>query len=227
MGWPEKLVLVRHAESEGNVLSMDERVEHEAATHNYALTSRGRKQAEITGEYLREKFGYFDVNYSSYYRRAKETLQLMYPEVPGEPKVKIYEDFRLAEAQRGIYHTLNSEQVKQLYPNEILRRQRENLYHYRPWGGENWPDVELRIDSFLGMLNRDCEGEKVLIVVHGNWLVLLQLLLEHFSIEEALDRYHNSVVENASVTIYNREIIKGRQRLILETHNLIPWKGQV
>ncbi len=52
MGWPKILVMVRHAESIGNILSADERVLSGEAAYSYELTERGRKQAEITGKYL-------------------------------------------------------------------------------------------------------------------------------------------------------------------------------
>lgn len=200
MGWPKTLCLVRHAESEGNILSVDERAATPIATHDYALTAKGREQARITGEYLKQKFGdyFFTTYYTSYYRRAKETMQLLFPDLDKQG-FKVYEDPRLAEAQRGIYHTMTHEQIAACFPGELERKEREGYYHHRPIAGENWPDVELRIHSFLGTLNRDYEGENVLIVVHGHWLILLQRLLERFSIAEAVNRYKGGVAENASV----------------------------
>ncbi len=63
MAWPRRIVFVRHAESEGNVLTAVERTELEVATHNYALTAKGRAQAKITGEYIRKTYPYFDFRY--------------------------------------------------------------------------------------------------------------------------------------------------------------------
>jgi len=104
-GWPSLLVIVRHAESEGNVCSPAERADYDISSHEYALTSLGRKQAKITGKYLRKRFGNFDANYVSYYRRSKETMALLYPDA------KVYEDPRLAEGQRGLWHTMPKEAV--------------------------------------------------------------------------------------------------------------------
>lgn len=216
MSWPRRLVLVRHAESEGNILTADERAGFCLATHAYPLTERGRKQATLTGQHLHKQFGKFDINYVSYYERSKETMRIMYPDA------KIYEDPRLAEAQRGIYHTMTSSEIELKFPEEIKRKIREGLYHYRPLGGENWPDVELRIHSFLGTLNRDYGGMNVLIVVHGNWLLLFQRLIHHFSIEEAVKRYQNHIFKNASVTTYD-----GKKRLTLVNENIVPWANQL
>ncbi len=221
MTWPMTLVLVRHAESEGNVLTVAERAAHPVGTHDYDLTPRGRRQAEITGAYLAEHFPQIDVRYVSYYRRARETMRII------QPDARVYEDPRLREAERGIWHVLTPEQVMDQCPFELERKEREGLYHYRPIGGENWPDVELREHSFLGTLARDCGGQIVLIVVHGHWLVLFRKLIEHLTIEQALDLYKNHNVENASVTVYRSYEDHGRSRLKLDQLNIVPWAGKV
>ncbi len=220
MGWPKLLVLVRHPESEGNVMTVDERAAYEVPTYAYRCTERGRKQAEVTRDWLKDRFGTFDVRYSSYYVRAKEGLEII---CPGE---RAYEDPRLAEGQRGIFHTMTKEQIEKRYPEELERKRREGVYHFRPLGGENWPDMELRIHSFLGTLARDYEGKKVLIIVHGHWQILFERLVHHFSIEEAVRQYEGQVVENAAVTIY-RSKGKKRRRLELVEKNIVPWDGIV
>jgi broad specificity phosphatase PhoE len=221
MGWPKLLVLVRHAESEGNVRTVEEKTAFDVATYAYDLTERGRQQALITGHYLKERFGSFDTYYTSYYRRAVSTMNLMFPEA------KIYEDPRLAEAQFGIWHIMTRAQIEVQFPAELARREREGLYHYRPWGGENWPDIELRIHSFLGTLSRDYEDQKVLAVVHGHWTVLFQRLIHHYSIEETIRKYESGIFENTSVTIYEGSTIDGKSRLLLKEENFVPWLGQL
>ena len=237
MGWPNMLVLVRHAESEGNLRSADERAQFEMATYAYALTPRGRRQAEKTKEYLQLYFGgnnkydlslFFDVRYASYYERSRETLQIILPSAKFYEPPRLYEDPRLAEAQRGIYHTMTNDQIEERFPGELARKAREGLYHYRPLGGENWPDVELRIHSFLGTLSRDCDGKNVIMVVHGHWLILFQRLIHHFSIAEAIAKYKAGVFENASVTIYQSSPVAGcHPRLELVEENIVPWKGLI
>jgi len=221
MAWPKLLVLVRHAESAGNVLSVNERATYESPTYAYPLTERGRRQAALTAEYLHKRFDRFDVRYTSYYARAKETMSIL---CPGE---KCYEDPRLAEAQRGIWHAMTRDEIRDRFPEEIRRRDREGLYHHRPLGGENWPDVELRIHSFLGTLARDYAGARVLIVVHGHWLILFQRLIHHHSIDECVRRYHERLAENASVTVYagRNSWLFGPSRLELSLEAFVPWKG--
>ncbi len=222
MPWPKQLVLVRHAESEGNVRpDPDVRAAYEVATHAYPLTDMGRRQAACVGAWLREAYGTFDIRYTSYYARAKETMALM---CPGE---RVYEDARLAEANRGIYHTYTREEIRTHFPKELERKEREGLYHHRPIGGENWPDIELRIHSFLGTLARDCGGKSVLIVVHGFWLILFQRLMHHFPIEEAEARYKGQVVPNASVTAYESSELTGGRLTLMSDEPAVPWKGNI
>lgn len=221
MGWPKKLVFVRHGESEGNVLNANDRIGLEVPTYAYGLTERGKLQAAITGKFLMEKFGLFDVYYTSYYERSIDTMKIMYPEA------KIYEDARLAEGQRGIWHVMDKEMVEKRFPEEILRKEREGLYHYRPIGGENWPDMELRIHSFLGTLSRDCDGLNVLISCHGHWEIMLQRLIHHFSIEKVIQRRKEEFFDNASVTIYSGVEVNGKSRLVLDMENFVPWEGKI
>jgi len=217
--WPSLLVLVRHAESEGNIIDGDSRASFNKPTWAYSLTKNGIDQAKKTKEYLHRIYDTFDVYYTSYYNRSKETMQVLYPDL------KVYEDPRLAEAQRGIYHTMTREQIAAKYPEELERKEKEGLYHYRPPGGENWPDVEMRIHSFLGTLSRDYGYKKVLVVVHGHWLVLFERLIHRFSIEEAVKRYKSGPAENASVTSYRSKfnLDNGQDRLVFDGY-MIPWK---
>lgn len=221
MPWPSLLVLVRHAESVGNTLTVDQRAAYEIPTHGYTLTERGRAQAGITGAYLRKKYGAFDVHYTSYYERARETMRIMCPDA------NVYEDARLAEADRGIYHSYTEAQIKEHFPLELARKRKDGLYHHRPMGGENWPDIERRIHGFLGTLNRDCGGRNVLIVVHGFWLILFQKLIHHFPIEEAVERYRKQVVPNASVTHYEATHLTRGRLTLMHDEPIVPWDGKL
>jgi broad specificity phosphatase PhoE len=221
MGWPKLLVVVRHAESEGNVRTFDERVQMPVSNFRFKLTKRGKQQAAISGEYVREKFGEFDGYFTSYYERAKETFKIMFPDVCA------IEDARLCESQRGILHNLSADQVAAIFPDEAARLAKEGLYHCRPIGGENWLDVELRIHSFIEMLRQDYQDQRVLIVAHGQWLFLLQKVLEQTSMEEALAAYKPELYGNASVTSYVPKSDKGRLRLRIEDFNFVPWHDRL
>jgi 2,3-bisphosphoglycerate-dependent phosphoglycerate mutase len=220
LSWPRRIAFVRHAESEGNVLSVDDRASFDKSTHAYGLTEHGRWQASVTGRWLKANLDVFDFNFVSYYRRSQETMEIMHPGVSN-----VVEDARLAEAQRGIYHAMTRDQIAEKYPEELTRKEREGLYHYRPPGGENWLDVELRIHSFFDTLIRDHGGQNILLVGHGHWILMAQKIIEKHSSEVALKRYPAEVVPNASVTIY--ECIPGSRTQFypVMTHDRVtPWK---
>lgn len=216
--YPKLIVLIRHAESEGNILTLEERAKHPVGSCNYSITARGVEQAKQTGVYVRKRFGKFDAYYTSYFTRTLQTFSYIYPDVL--PQV----DPRLAEAQRGIFHSNTIAEIEKYYPGEIQRRNLEGRYHYRPPGGENWPDVEMRIRSFVETLCYENSGQKVLLLVHGHWMCLFQRLIQNISIEDAHYRYENiGPVENASVTIFKGIDEGGRSKLVLDEENIVPW----
>lgn len=73
MARPQRIVLVRHGESEGNA---DDTVYEREPDHALRLTPSGVSQAEETGVRLRELFGQERVStYVSPYRRTHETFR--------------------------------------------------------------------------------------------------------------------------------------------------------
>jgi NAD+ kinase len=87
MVMPIDLLLVRHGESEGNLA-------HERAANNdgsafgnkhfkskhsslWRLTDKGRKQADVTGKWIKENIGSADYYFCSEYIRAMETSALL------------------------------------------------------------------------------------------------------------------------------------------------------
>jgi 2,3-bisphosphoglycerate-dependent phosphoglycerate mutase len=222
MGWPRRLVLIRHGQSQGNVLTVEERVNLDVSTYKYQLTDTGRRQAAITAESVHRRFPEgFDGVFSSYYDRAKETAQIVFPDAC------IREDSLLAEANRGIWHMMTHEQVAARYPEEIARKERDGYYHYRPLGGENWPDIEQRVRIFLLMLANEYDGQNVCIVGHGHLFVCFQRVVDGISIEEAITRYRTHYFDNASVTTYRPRSVNHRPHLVLAKGPEVPWKGKI
>lgn len=193
-------------------------------TTYYELTERGREQARLTGEWLREQFPNPDRIFRSYYTRTKETAELIYP---GR---HIDEDERLAEANRGIWHVRTEDWIREHRPEEFDRRELDGYYHFRPTGGENWPDIEFRLRDFRRSMRRRFPGRTLVVVTHGQWLLLWQKRLHHWTIDETVERYkQGKVVENASVLIYRDRLIDGHHQLVhnSETDYIIPWQGKL
>lgn len=222
MTWPSRLILVRHAQSVGNLLGPDERAAKPIGSNLYDLTQLGKEQASSTGAWLREHYPNPDGFYTSYYERTRCTASSLYPDLD------LYEDERLAEAQRGIWHTLTRKQVAAKMPWEIERREREGYYHYRPPGGENWPDVELRIRSFNRTIHRRYPGKTLVLVTHGHWILLWKKVIHHWTIDETVQAYKEGrigkQIANASVTVYEGVEDGNGKNVLNAASYTVPWK---
>lgn len=192
LDWPQRIVLVRHGQSEGNAALLDDNSFCDKANYKFSLTQKGQQEARRAGSRIREKFGPFDGYFCSTFKRSQETLLHMYPGITPIPMI----DARLNELWRGIWHTMSKEDVRRLYPREEEIRQREGEYHYRPPGGQNVPDLEVMIHSFLLSLRIEWTGKAVLVLAHGNWMlafwrIVLNRLAEDFEQRYQKDKYKN------------------------------------
>ncbi|MFC1638792.1 histidine phosphatase family protein [Patescibacteria group bacterium] len=222
MSWPSSLIVVRHAESEGNVLSIEDQAHYPKADWRYDLTPRGVRQARITGRYLRVLCPSPDVVLSSHCLRAKQTAELCYPDA------EIVEDPRLAEITFGIGHVLTWDEVFARYPEEKEHRERMGPYQYRPSGGENGPDLELRIHSFIETVKADWRDRTVAVFTHHHWILHHRRIAERLTVDDLVKSYDCEQFANASVTTYEpRADTAGNVRLRATETNLVPWDGQV
>lgn len=213
MGWPKRIVIVRHGESTGNTLTLEELAVGGHVNHLYPLTERGIEQVQKTGEYLRAWFVNFDEYFVSTYVRTQQTLKHMFP--LAKPLI----DSRLNEQSRGIWSYMAHDKVKKLYPEEEGIRKLQGWYHYRATGGQNCQDVEIFAYSFINTLLQSYEGKNVLIAAHGNWALLFWRIVMNKTIHEVEHRYHTNRFKNASVTIYEG---KG-QNLVITKDNYVPF----
>jgi broad specificity phosphatase PhoE len=72
----------------------------------------------------------------------------------------------ISEKEFGRLHGLLPKSVKERFPVEYAARQRDGKYWYRFPGGENYPDVEMRVSSFIEKVARQYAGKSVLVVTH-------------------------------------------------------------
>lgn len=230
--WMDHLVIVRHGESQRNV--------HRAEAHrtggleyltdvrdvDVALTPRGARQAEGTGEYLGREF-HFDRIFVSPYERAIQTADVLVKQFSYKAEITLEE--RIREKEFGILDGLTGPGIRNKYPEEWRRREREGKYYYRPPGGESYPDVGLRVHSFLGTLARDCTKQSILVVCHSVVVLAFRRLLERLT-EKALleiDRDPEHDVCNCSVTWYQYDPTAGdRGRLVLRQFNGVHYAAK-
>nr|WP_320784080.1 histidine phosphatase family protein [Streptomyces sp. CRN 30] len=177
MARPRRIVLVRHGESEGNA---DDTVYERRPDHALALTERGRRQAEETGEALREVFGLEHVSaYVSPYRRTHETFQAFRL---ASDRVRVREEPRLREQDWGNWQDREDVRLQKAY------RDAYGHFFYRFAQGESGADVYDRVGGFLESLFRSFEDPdhppNVLLVTHGLAMRLFCMRWFHWSVAE-------------------------------------------
>lgn len=224
--WPDLLVIVRHGQSERNLAK--ERAKATGTGDTWAsslrdvdtpLTSLGVEQAIATGKYLCDR-GNFDVVFSSPYMRTLQTSQHISEHLANGPRLILEE--RIREIEFGVLDGLTHDGVRERYPEEWARREREGKYWYRPPGGESRPDVALRVHSFLGTLSRDYRHRQVLVVCHSVVVLIFRRLLERWDEAKYMEVDREDDVLNCGVTIYRYD--PEGHRLNLDCYNTVCYR---
>jgi len=209
MAMPIDLILVRHGESEGNyAYGLSYQGDHryfqpgseflERHGSKWRLTNKGRHQARVAGDWLREHVGAeFDRYYVSEYLRAMETAAHL--SLPG---ARWLCEFYLRERDWGLLDVMSIEQRKREFADHLRRRERDRFF-WTPPGGESMADLCLRIEEILYTLERDAADQRVILVGHGEVMWAFRVRLERMSQElyhrldqsrHPFDRIHNCQV---------------------------------
>ena len=176
---PNRIILIRHGESEGN-LDKDKYL----TIPDYALnlTPTGLEQAQRAGYEIKEFIGEESLYvYLSPYVRARQTFQQLKPEIE-QNIVRIIEDPRIREMDWGHFRHPNEN-------DEISKRRDEfSTFYYRIPDGESGADVYDRVSTFLETMFRDFNKpnypQNTLIVTHGLTLRLFLMRWFHWTVEE-------------------------------------------
>lgn len=233
-----QLVMIRHLESEGNVRKAGQGLV-ETPSHEYGLTPRGKKQGELTRQFLLSHFQRMEDQagktnkffFVSRMRRAIETAFILFPQAAWE------RDVRLNEADRGIWASdADHELVAKQYPEEVIRRQKLGWYMYRPPGGENNPDMEARVHSWTESVIRrfshraSIPGEdcRIYVIVHGFWYNSFSCLSEGRDSCDLVGHDHHKVesIENGSVTIYDH-VPHSPLGFKRGSETYVPWRDKL
>ena len=152
---PARLVLVRHAESLGNVADRDARSRGDARLDlhvrdaDVALSPTGEQQAAAVGRYVATLPADEQptVVLSSPYERAAATAAHALSAMDG--RLQVRHDERLRERELGLFDGLTGAGIRAEFPQEADRRRYLGKFYYRPPSGESWCDVALRVRSLL------------------------------------------------------------------------------
>ncbi|RJK96520.1 histidine phosphatase family protein [Vallicoccus soli] len=207
MGWPARLWLVRHGESEGNLA--DRRAHEEGLgtvdvadrDPDVALTALGERQARALGERLAALGGDGpQVVVSSPYVRARRTAELAVAAAGLDVPVLL--DERLRERDLGVLDGLTGRGIRERLPDEAERRARLGKLYYRPPGGESWVDVALRVRAVLTDLRREHADRRLLVTTHQAVVMVFRYVLEGLTEDEVLAVDRRVQVANTAVTAY-------------------------
>lgn len=173
---PQRIILVRHGQSQGNV---DDRIYETVPDHALHLTERGIQQARETGARVRAVLGEQTRHvYASPYVRTRETVEAM---DLGVELADVRFEPRLREQDWANFQ--DPEQVAR----EKRGRDAYGHFYYRFEHGESGADVYDRVSSFLESLFRYFEStdapRNVVVVTHGLTMRLFCMRWFHWSVD--------------------------------------------
>jgi probable phosphoglycerate mutase len=212
--WPERLWLVRHGQSQGNVArdAADEAGAHEIAIDmrdvDVPLSALGIEQAKAAGRWFAAlpSDERPELILSSPYVRARQTADIICEQgalTGGRAKTVI--DERLREREFGIFDRLTTAGIRHKFPEEAAHRRRLGKFYHRPPGGESWADVILRLRSMLNTINLHYCDRRVLVVCHQVVVLCFRYILEELDEGAILDIDKQSDVLNCGIAAYEFE----------------------
>jgi broad specificity phosphatase PhoE len=205
---PSELWLLRHGQSQGNVIRDAQRHADQETLAiperdmDVPLSDLGREQALAFGTWLRDQDTTPDVVIASPYLRAVQTAEIAL-EAAGLD-LRVHHDERLRERELGILDLLTSRGVELRFPDEARRRARLGKFYHRPPGGESWVDVALRQRSVRDSLGREHSGRRVLLVAHEVVILMMRYLLEDLD-EPTVLAMGGGQLANCSLTTYRTD----------------------
>jgi broad specificity phosphatase PhoE len=201
--WPASLLLIRHAESVGNVARNEAEasglslIDIAVRDMDVELSNTGVEQAAQLGASLADRTAPAAV-YSSPYLRAAATAEIACQAAGFSVPVTL--DERLREREFGILDRLTRAGIEARFPQEAEARRRVGKFYYRPPGGESWCDVALRVRSAVDTLGRAHPGEHVIVVAHEVVVMMFRYVLERLTEAEVLALGAAGDLPNCSVT---------------------------
>jgi broad specificity phosphatase PhoE len=212
--WPQRLWLVRHGQSQGNVArdAADESGAHEIDIDvrdvDVPLSTLGIEQAKAAGRWFaalpRDERP--EIILSSPYVRAKQTAHFICEQgaLAGGPARTIIDE-RLREREFGVFDRLTGAGIRHRFPEEAAHRRRLGKFYHRPPGGESWADVILRLRSMLNTINLQHSDKRVLIVCHQVVVFCFRYILEELDEAKILGIDKQAEVLNCGIAAYDFE----------------------
>jgi broad specificity phosphatase PhoE len=227
--WPDRLWIVRHGESAGNVARdrarADNAVSYDFGTRDadVPLSCLGERQADALGRWFAALPAEQrpDVFLCSPYVRTRQTMQRVLQQ-GGVDCDRIVYDERLREREFGIFDGLTRLGVEQHFPDQARALTLIGKFYHRPPGGESWCDVILRLRSLVDTITREYRGDRVLVVAHQVTVLCFRYLLERMTEAQILEIDRQKDVANCAITGYAFDPSRGHTgKLVLERYNFV------
>ncbi len=201
-----KLVLIRHGESEWNKKNLF------TGWTDVDLSDKGRSEAKEGGELLKKEGFDFDVCYTSYLKRAINTLQLVLKSMDRE-WLPVIKSWKLNERHYGTLQGLNKAETAEKFGEEQVKIWRRS-FDITPPALEETDErspklqdayrnedksllpltesleltIERAVPYFEEVIKKDMlDGKRVLIAAHGNSLRALVKYFENLSADEIME----------------------------------------
>ena len=208
--WPQRLWVVRHGESAGNVardaahLAGGTVIDIAGRDVDVPLSALGEEQAEALAQWFAAlpQESRPNVIVSSPYLRARRTAEAVAKAGLAESGLTIFVDERLREKEFGILDRLTRLGIEQMHPEQASIRRTLGKFYHRPPGGESWCDVILRLRSALNTLSLHLAGRRVLIVAHEVVIMCFRYLLEELDEATLMAIGARSDCANCGITDY-------------------------
>lgn len=232
---PALLVLVRHGQSQRNVVKKKNRfyLDDESRKsvkgipdHLIALTEEGHRQSGITGRALKDTFGRFDHVVHSGYTRTIETTEGLLAAYSDEEKREMTLRHHLFIRERDGGHTYDMTDAEASAAFPWLQDYWNTFgpFFARPPGGESLAQVCERVYAFLQRLGRTMAGKRVLVVSHAGTLWCFRYVLERWTYAEAEHRFNTEPMPNCAVTWYRLD--EAANRLNLGEASRVFWNAE-
>lgn len=228
--WPERIWVVRHGQSAGNVARDHAEannitlIELEHRDADVPLSSLGKRQSQALGAWV---LGLTEhqrpqIVLTSPYMRARQTAQAVADALGRDHRLII--DERLREKEFGVLDRYTSSGIVATFPELAAQRRLVGKFYFRPPGGESWCDVILRLRGVVGDLQRSHAGARVMIVAHQVIVNCMRYLLEGMDEQTILDIDREGDVPNCGVTEYYAA--QGEQLALVHANFISPEVGE-
>jgi 2,3-bisphosphoglycerate-dependent phosphoglycerate mutase len=212
--WPEKLWIVRHGQSAGNVAreaalaAGHDAIDIAVRDVDVPLSALGLRQARALGDWFAAlpESARPEVVLSSPYLRARQTVTAIC-EAGGviAPVRQPIVDERLREREFGMFDRLTADGIRAKHPDLAEHRALLGKFYFRAPGGESWADVILRLRSALDTISLHHADRRVLIVCHQVVVLCLRYILEELDEARILAIDKEGAVVNCGVCEYEFE----------------------